>query len=113
EDAPLICVVRRNAVRRSLGARVLLLWRLAYEDADGRVAESALVALAVALSGGAGFDARHADWSDASLISIVGQQGAAWHTAVEDAVRRSAATRMARERAIAATRATRTNGFQA
>ena len=46
-DGPLIGIARRNNVRRRLGRRVLLLWRLAYEDAGGRLVESMLVATTI------------------------------------------------------------------
>jgi hypothetical protein len=111
-DRPLIGIARRSAVRRALAGRVLLLWRLAYEDSVGRLVESALVAVTIELSG-ARVDVRHAGWSDASLLAVVHDRCAPWCASVQDVVSRFTATRVARERAIATTRAASTNAFQA
>lgn len=110
-DGPLIGIARRSAVRRALGGRVLLLWRLAYQDSGGRVVESALVAVTVELSG-ARVDIRHAGWSNASLLALVHDRCDAWRGSVQDTVHRFTATRMTRERAIAAARAKSTNTLQ-
>jgi hypothetical protein len=111
-DQPLIGIARRSAVRSALGGRVLLLWRLAYEDPVGRLVESALVAVTIELSG-ARFDVRHAGWSDASLLALVHDRCGPWCASVQDAVYRFTATRLARERAIAAARVASANTFQA
>jgi hypothetical protein len=111
-DQPLIGIARRSAVRRALGGRVLLLWRLAYEDSVGRLVESALVAVTIELSG-AGFDVRHAGWSHASLLALVHDGCGPWCASARDVVYRLSATRVARERAIAEARAASTNTFQA
>ena len=110
-DRTLIGIARRSAVRRTLGGRVLLLWRLAYEDSSGRLVESALVALTIELSG-ARVAVRHAVWSHASLLAVVQDQCGAWCASVQDVVHRFTATRVRRERAIAAARAASTNTFQ-
>ena len=111
-DGPLISVARRNAVRRFLGSRILLLWRLAYADVGGHRVESALVAVTIELPR-AHFDVRHADWSDPALLAFVSQQAASWRDTVEEVVRRFTATRLMRERAIATAGAASTNPVQA
>jgi hypothetical protein len=111
-DRPLIGIARRSAVRRALGGRVLLLWRLAYEDSSGRLVESALVAMTIELSG-ARFDVRHAGWSHASLLALVHDRCGPWCASVQDAVYRFTATRVARERAVAGAHVASTNTFQA
>jgi hypothetical protein len=110
-DGPLIGIARRNAVRRALGRRVLLLWRSVYEDAGGRVAESALVAVMMALSGDR-VDVRHVDWTNAPVVSLVNGRCRDWRVAVQHTLVQFTSTRMARERAIAAAHATDTDGFQ-
>jgi hypothetical protein len=111
-DQPLVGIARRSGVRRALGGRVLLLWRLAYEDASGRLVESAIVAVTVELSRGR-VDVRHSGWSDASLLAIVRDRCGPWRASVEDTVHRFTAARLARERALAAARSSSTNAFQA
>ena len=44
-EGPWILVARRTALRRRLEGRVLLIWRVAYEDGSGRLAESRLIAV--------------------------------------------------------------------
>jgi hypothetical protein len=110
-DGTLIGIARRSAVRRALGGRVLLLWRLAYEDSGGRLVESALVAVTIERSG-ARLDVRHAGWSNASLLALVHDRCGAWCASVQDTVHRFTATRVTRERAIVAARATSTTAFQ-
>ena len=107
----LIGVARRSDVRRLLGGRVLLLWRLAFEDSGGRLVESALVAVTIERRG-ARVDVRHAGWSNASLVALVHDQSGAWCASAQDTVHRFTATRVTRERAIAAARATSTAAFQ-
>jgi hypothetical protein len=111
-DRPLIGIARRSAIRTALGGRVLLLWRLAYEDSASRIVESTLVATTIELSG-ARVDARHADWSHASLLALVHNRCGPWCASVQDAVYRFTAARVARERAIAAGRTASTSTFQA
>ena len=111
-DGPLIYIARRNAVRRSLGRRILLLWRLAYEDAIGRRVESAIVAVTITPPQ-VRFDVRRADWSTESLCSVVSHQATAWRNSVEEVVLRFTATRLAREHAIAIACAASTNPIQA
>jgi hypothetical protein len=111
-DGPLIGIARRNNVRRRLGRRVLLLWRLAYEDAGGRLVESMLVAATIELSRGR-FDVRHADWSNAVPLAVISTQGLVWRESVQHTVMQFTSRRAARERAIAAAHATVTRTFQA
>ena len=54
---------------------MLLLYRCAYEDAAGRLVQSTLVAITVALRGD-GFDGRRAQWSDASLLALIDDEWA-------------------------------------
>jgi hypothetical protein len=110
-DGTLIGIARRSATRRALGGRVLLLWRLAFEDSAGRLVESALVAVTIERRG-ARVHVRRASWYNASLVALVHDQSVAWCASVQDTVHRFTATRVTRERAIAAARATSTAAFQ-
>ena len=49
-EGPWIAVARRNRIRQALGRRLLLVWRVAFEDAGGAPVESCLVAVALELS---------------------------------------------------------------
>jgi hypothetical protein len=49
-DATWIAIARRNGIRRALGSRLLLIWRVAFEDAGGAIVESRLVSAIVSLS---------------------------------------------------------------
>lgn len=51
--APWIAISRRRRVRRSLRGRVCLVWRVALEDASGRIVESRLMPILVDLALGA------------------------------------------------------------
>src|SRR5713226_6719207 len=42
---PLVTRARRNTLRRRLGGRILVIWRVSCEDGSGRSVESQLVAL--------------------------------------------------------------------
>jgi hypothetical protein len=111
-DGQLIGIARRNGLRRALGGRVLQLWRLAYEDARGRLVESTLVAVTIALSGDR-INVRCVDWSNSSLPSVVTDQCHAWRESARHALDQFTSTRMTRERAIAAaTHATTPYTFQ-
>jgi len=110
-DGTLIGFTRRNAVRRQLGRRVLLVWRLAHEDAGGRIVESTLVAATIEPSGG-WIGARRADWSNACLLDAIDARCRAWRESVRLTVRQFTSTRVARERAIAADRMRATVTFQ-
>jgi uncharacterized protein (DUF2237 family) len=49
-EGPWIAVARRRRIRRALGRRLLLVWRVAVEDASGAPVESRLVAVTLELS---------------------------------------------------------------
>ena len=53
-DATWIALPRRSRLKRSLGRRVCLVWRVAFEDASGRLVESRLVAVLVEIPRDAG-----------------------------------------------------------
>lgn len=53
-DATWIAMPRRARLRRSLGRRVCLVWRVAFEDASGRLVESRVVAVLIEVSPGVG-----------------------------------------------------------
>ena len=84
-DGPLVGIVRRHRVRMALGRRMLLLFRCAYQDAAGRLVQSTLVAITVALRGN-GFDGRRAQWSDASLLARVDDECCVWDAAAQHAI---------------------------
>jgi hypothetical protein len=93
--------------RRLLGRRVLLLWRIAYEDAGGRIVESHLVAIAVRLTA-AGVRLRRRAQIDALVsaidrdaVEMVERSSDEWRIAVERTAGAFAKTRAARARAIA------------
>ena len=49
-EGPWIAVARRRRIRRALGRRLLLVWRVAVEDASGAPVESRLVAVTLDLT---------------------------------------------------------------
>lgn len=118
-DGPWILIARRTDLRRRLGRRVLLLWRVAYEDAGGRAAESRLAAIAIRLRASPPRPIAHA-WIDAILRAVdadlrarIEAEARGWGDAATAAAQSFSATRLARERAIAAsTRATALGAFQ-
>jgi hypothetical protein len=118
-DGPWIMIARRTALRRRLGRRVLLLWRVAYEDASGRTAESRLAAIAIHLRASPPQPLTRA-WIDGFLGAVDGEARAqvesevhGWRDAAAATIQSFGATRLARERTIAArTRATDLDAFQ-
>jgi hypothetical protein len=52
--APWIAISRRHRLRRAVGRRVCLVWRVALEDASGRIVESRIVPVLVDIPAGAG-----------------------------------------------------------
>jgi len=110
-DGPLVWITHRRSLRRTLGRRVLLLYRSAYEDPGGRLVHSVLVALTVALRNNP-VNVREVDWSDASWLSGVDDGCGAWRESVQRISARFAATRLSRERAIASTHSSLTPAFQ-
>jgi hypothetical protein len=110
-DGPWIGRAGRSAIRAALGHRILLIWRLAYEDGCGRIAESACVSTAVRIARVP--RARGAAWLEDVLQSIDGevralieQSTAAHGEAVERLTGAFTAMRLRREFAIAAHRDT-------
>ena len=99
-DGPLVGIVRRRRIRMALGRRMLLLFRCAYQDAAGRLVQSTLVAITVALRGN-GFDGRRAQWSDASLLALVDDECCVWDAAAQRITTQFMGTRLSREHAIA------------
>jgi len=110
-DGPWIIRARRPASRASLGHRILLVWRVPYEDASGRAVESVCVPAVVRLSrlprvrDGAWIDdvLRRIDRDARPLIDA---STTSQRDAVERITQAFASTRLTRERAIAAQRAT-------
>jgi hypothetical protein len=105
-EAAWIITARSPALRRRLGGRALLIWRVACEDASGRLLESRLVAIAVALSTGTR-PRRRARVE--TLVRALERETARlaerscdeWRIVVEQTTRSFATTRAARARAIA------------
>ena len=106
-DGPWATVARRNVLRQRLGRRVLSLWRVAYDDASGRIVESTLVPVAlVAIEpSSTDFDVYNRDWFNADLQAHISSSREAWRHAVDETIRQFTSTRVSRERAIAAARA--------
>jgi hypothetical protein len=106
-DATWIATCRRTAVRRSLGGRVCLIWRLAFEDASGRLVESKLVPVLVAAPRSA---VRRSSASMASFVQHVSDlvrprveaECEAWRAEVMRLAGAFAAAQTQREREIAA-----------
>jgi hypothetical protein len=100
---PWITPARRPALRRLVGRRLILIWRVAYEDACGGRAETRLVPVVIELSA-----ARHT-WItarlrevDSDVRGLIDAEGREWRETVERLVGSVASVRIARERAIAA-----------
>ena len=106
-DGPWITSARRTR-RRPFLRHVLLIWRMAYEDTSGSLIESCLVPVVIALSALPARSRRRA-WAtaifrdaDAEMRAQIEAASTAWRQAVELTLRSFAATRISRERAIAA-----------
>ncbi len=106
-DGPWVLVARRAGLRRRLGRRALLIWRIAYEDGASRTVESRLVAITIQLSGFA--RPRTRAWIDTFLRALdtdaralVDADVRDWREAAEAAARSFASARRVREQAIAA-----------
>lgn len=106
-EGPWIAVARRSRLRRMLGRRALLVWRVACEDASGRAVESGLVPIAVELASAPPRPLTRA-WVDAFLQAMDAEARATieaeirdWRAAASTIARSFNATRLARERAIA------------
>jgi hypothetical protein len=108
-DGTWLARCRRGPLKRSLGRRVCLLWRVAFEDAAGRVVESRLVPMLA----GVGRDFLESPQPRrARLRSLLHQiEGpararidadcASWRTQVTDIAGAFTAARLARERGVA------------
>jgi hypothetical protein len=118
-DATWIAFARRNRIRRALGSRLLLVWRVAFEDGGGALVESRLVPVVVELSRAVCGPQRRG-WIETIVRELEPQiraqidaAGSDWRRAVDSAVRSFTSARTARERAIAArTAASGAGAFQ-
>ncbi len=106
-DGPWVLVARRAGLRRRLGRRALLIWRIACEDGTSRTVESRLAAITIQLSGFA--RPRTRAWIDillhaldADARALVDADVRDWREAAEAAARSFASARRLREQAIAA-----------
>jgi hypothetical protein len=106
-DGTWIAIARRRRIRQALGSRLLLVWRLAFEDAGGALVESCLVPVAVDFS--RLVNGRHRHRSIQANVQelepqIRAQLDAAandWRQAAECVTRVLTSARTARERALA------------
>jgi hypothetical protein len=117
-DRPLIARARGGDTRRVLSGRWLVIWRVAYEDAGGRVVESRLVSLLVRPAARPG-GVRHRQWirallrrGDAQLRRVVDEAAQEWRAAVVDLHERFTSARVDRERAITACSCSEPRPFQ-
>ena len=106
-DATWIAIAGRNGIRRTLGSRLLLVWRVAFEDAGGARVESRLVPVVVELSH-AVYRRRRRTWIEAIVRELEPQIRAQidaacgdWRMAVETVAHSFTSVRIARNRAIA------------
>ena len=111
-DATWIALTRRARLKRSLGRRVCLVWRVAFEDASGRRVESRLVPVLLDVTDVPGHRVRRL-WirsllqhSDAAIRTRVDAECEAWRAAVSHMAAAFMSTRLAREREIAGARPT-------
>jgi hypothetical protein len=96
---PWIAFARRAGVRRALGSRACLVWRVAFEDAAGRPLESRLVTVLVDVAS----DARRIRWdADPSVRARVEADCDGWREAVARNTSAFTSARLSRERQIAA-----------
>ncbi len=107
-DGPWMTSARRTHRRRHFFKHVLLIWRMAYEDTSGSLVESCLVPVVIELSAVPSRSRRRA-WAtaivrdaDAEMRAQIEAASTVWRQAVERSLRSFAATRITRERAIAA-----------
>lgn len=105
---PLVARTRRVSARRFLHGRILMIWRIAFEDARGRAAESHLVPMLVAPTERPHGARRRAlireqlREMEAPLRRFVEDAEPAWRAAVLRVQERFASSRADRERAVAA-----------
>ena len=106
-DATWIALPRRTRRRRSLGRRVCLVWRVAFEDASGCLIESRLVPVAVEVlrlpgkSGRRGWIRSLLRDADGLVRARVEPECEEWRAAVSRVVSAFTSARLARERDIA------------
>ena len=107
-DGPWVALTRNRSTRANVGSRLVLLLRAALHDACGRIAESTIVALAVSLKR---LPLRRRDraWiadvlrsAGPELTMLADAASEAWREEALQLNRAFAATRLERERAIAA-----------
>jgi hypothetical protein len=107
-DGPWMTSARRTRRRQPYLRHVLLIWRMAYEDTSGSLIESCLVPVLIELSAVPARSGRRA-WAtailrdaDAEMRTQIEAASTAWRQAVERSLQSFVATRLSRERAIAA-----------
>lgn len=106
-DGPWIIGARPRALRQTVGTCALMIWRVACEDASGRIVESHVVATSVQLSGTRARWRRRSQVDafvravDHEAVAVIERSSEEWRIAVERTARRFTSTRAARERAIA------------
>jgi len=107
-DRPWAASAHGWRTRRALGARVVLIYRIAFDDAAGATVESRLIGIATGLG-----DARRRGMGrraieqllrqvEARIQSEITLATAGWRRSAEDGVRSFTSTRAGRRRAIAA-----------
>lgn len=120
-DATWIAMPRRSRLKRSLGRRVCLVWRTAFDDASGRLVESRLVPILVDV-GGVFFEPpqHRRTWirsllrrAEGAVRARVEADGEGWRTEVARTAGAFTAARLARERDIARARAVSGREIQA
>jgi hypothetical protein len=106
-DATWIAMARRTRLKRSLGRRVCLVWRVAFEDVAGRLVESRLVPVLIEVTRVPG-KAERRDWIRSLLRDADGLARARveagceeWRAAVTRVASAFTAARLCRERDIA------------
>lgn len=103
-DGPWVLTARRSALRRRLGGRALFIWRVGWDDGNGRCVEWQIVATSVSLTAGRpdrSVRARIIRDVEHRTRSLLEADCVKRATAVETA-RSAVLTQLARERAIAA-----------
>jgi hypothetical protein len=105
-DATWITIARRTRLKRSLGRRVCLVWRVAFEDASGRLVESRLVPVLIELTHVPGKAERRA-WirsllrhADGLVHARVEAECDEWRAAVTRVASAFTSARLCREREI-------------
>ncbi|MCU1383972.1 MAG: hypothetical protein JWL71_2669 [Acidobacteria bacterium] len=112
--APWITRVRRRRLKAALGARMCAVWRVAFEDASGRVVESRLVPVSAPIPRGADrkWIAALLERTDTAVRERVGAESGAWRAEAVRTTGAFTAARLAREREIAGSRAAIVAGLQ-